>query len=117
MENGTEDTSSYPEEMEAARSKFDPIMASAPKKLERLSQTDVLRSKVLGLELEKWSLEVTMMKQQLTMVTLQLAERDRARNEILARADVLVAECLSRYGIDIRTGKINDDGTFSPFAK
>lgn len=117
MENGTEDTSSYPEEMEAARSKFDPIMGSVPKKLERVSQIDILRTKVLGLELEKWSLEVTMMKQQITMVTLQLSERDRVRNEILARADVLATECQAKYGIDIRAGKINDDGTFSPFAK
>lgn len=97
---------------------FDPIMASlpnvAPKRQERVSDVDVLHSKVLGLEFMKLSLEVELLKQQMAMITVQLAERERTRKGLLVKADTLHAEYLSKYGIDIQAGKINDDGTFSP---
>lgn len=108
MENGKEEVADV--NLEDFRTEFDPIMASVPKKSKLVSEVDRLRYQVLHLQLEKLNLEVS-------NLTMQLAERGRSRQDIVAKAEDVRKEYQDKYGIDIWTGKINEDGTFTAQAQ
>jgi len=76
----------------------------------RVSQEDRLRIENLQLKLDKVHLEIT-------LTTQQLMERTKLRGELVSAFQPMREEYMTKYGIDLLAGKIEDDGTFKPGKK